>query len=139
VDLLSLMTATRRWAGLVYDVLASIGSSVIHKGHVMFRVTIAVIALTFAGCCAEKPSMPTRLSSATELARIKVNMDGNDNLSIGGGLTLLPADLPLFAKEAGTDRPVVLYGFDLKKLIQVKQEFQSAGFKNVVIGAAVGE
>lgn len=66
-------------------------------------------------------------------------MDGNGGLLIGGAVSLQPSDLDLLAKEAGTGRPVVLYGMDLKKLISLKQEFQAAGFTNVVIGPAVGE
>jgi hypothetical protein len=104
----------------------------------MFRIIILSITMALAGCCAERSPKTTEPVPNTQLSRVVVNMDGSDNLSVGA-LNLAVSDLPLLVKESGADRPVVLYGFDLKKLIRIKQEFQEAGFKNVVIGAAVGE
>jgi hypothetical protein len=66
-------------------------------------------------------------------------MDGNGGMIVGGAIYLQPSDLNLLVHEAGADRPVVITGTDLQKLVKLKHQLQSAGFANVVIGPAVGE
>lgn len=101
----------------------------------MLKIDLALTILLLAGCtCRQLMRSP---SAAARPAPLVVNMDGNGDLSIGGGSVSVPAeDLPLLVKEVGPDRPVILSGAgDLKKMIAEKQQLQAAGFTNVVIGA----
>jgi uncharacterized lipoprotein YmbA len=102
----------------------------------MKRLTL-MIALLLTGCAAQ--SSPAPLSApTTQSARLSIFLDMNGNLTVGG-ILIQASDLPLLVNESGADRHVVVNGVDFRKLVALKRELQAAGFKDVVIGPAVGE
>ena len=114
----------------------------------MGRFVPLVILLTVVGCCtqpqgaATQPSQGTRLASLYASVATSVGANGTSNhyfVISQQGLNLQTWELSLFAKEVGTERRVVLEGTDLSSLVQARDEWKAAGFKNVVLGIAVGE